>query len=288
MAKTSISQFVSSHPYVCGAAALTSVGFAVSVYAFRSFLRGGSRVCTSEVRLDGKMVIITGANTGIGKETAIDLARRGARVILACRSVERGEKAAVEVRERSGNENVVFRQLDLSSLASVRQFSAKILEEEPRIDILINNAGRGPAPYSTTVEGYEAIFVTNYLGHFLLTCLLLERLKQAPSARIVNVSADAYKFTEIDFNNVNLERGYSGLKAYARSKLAQVMFTRELARRLKGTKVTVTSLHPGGVQTDILQRGAWPLVRLQGRVHIDEGSSPCSCGLEAYLVAFCH
>ena len=143
--------------------------------------------------LDGKTVIITGANTGIGLETAVDLAKRNARVILACRSVERGEKAAVEVRKRSGNDNVVFRQLDLASLDSVRKFSDKILEEEPRIDILINNAGLYNSSYLETIDGFEMTFAVNHLGHFLLTNLLLDRLKEAPSARVVNVGAALYK-----------------------------------------------------------------------------------------------
>ena len=145
------------------------------------------------------MGIITGANTGIGLETAVDLAKRNARVILACRSVERGETAAIEVRKRSGNDDVVFVQLDLASLDSVRKFAAKILEEEPRIDTLINNAGVMALPErKLTQDGFEMQFGTNHLGHFLLTNLLLDRIKEALLARIINVSSSVHKMGSID------------------------------------------------------------------------------------------
>ena len=159
---------------------------------FRKYISGG--VCRSQAKLDSKTAIITGANTGIGLETAVDLANRNARVILACRSVERGETAAVQVRKRSGNDKVVFVQLDLASMESVRNFTAKILKDEPRIDILTNNAGVDCLEGSLTVGGFEKHMAINHLGHFLLTHLLLDRLKEAPSARIINVSSAAYKF----------------------------------------------------------------------------------------------
>ena len=161
-------------------------------------------VCRSQARLDGKTVIITGANTGIGLETSVELAKRNARVILACRSVERGKRATVEVRKRSGNDNVVFRQLDLASLNSVRKFADKFLEEEPRVDILINNAGIISGSFKESVDGFESTFAVNHLGHFLLTNLLLDRLKEASAARVVNVGARAYKLVkEFDFDNFN-------------------------------------------------------------------------------------
>ena len=175
-------------------------------------------VCKSKARLDGKTVIITGANTGIGLETAVDLAKRNARVILACRSVERGETAAVEVRKRSGNDNVVFVQLDLASLDSVRKFATKILEEEPRIDILINNVGILSPSFTKTADGIEATFAVNHLGHFLLTNLLLDRIKEAPSARIVNVSSMGHSMGKIDFNNLNSERSYSQWGSYKKQQ----------------------------------------------------------------------
>ena len=208
----------------------------------------------SQAKLDGKTVIITGANTGIGLETAVDLAKRNARVVLACRSVERGETAAVEVKERSGNDNVVFIQLDLASLDSVRKFAAKILEEEPRIDILINNAGVFNPTYRKSADGFELTFAVNHLGHFLLTNLLLDRIKEAPSARIVNVSSGAYKNGLIDFDDLNPEQSYSSMKAYSRSKMANILFTRRLSKELQGTGVTVNALHPGVIYTNIFRQ----------------------------------
>ena len=225
-------------------------------YLLRRWAAGG--VCTSKARLDGKTVIITGANSGIGLETAVDMAKRNARVILGCRSVERGERAAVEVRKRSGNDNVVFVQLDLASLDSVRKFAAKILEEEPRVDILINNAGvMMIQKRQLTKDGFEMQFGTNHLGHFLLTNLLLDRIKEAPSARIVNVSSIAYRFGTMNIDNLNSERSYSPIGAYGQAKLANILFTRGLAKCLRGTNVTTNALHPGGIRTGLQQHSFW-------------------------------
>ena len=203
-------------------------------YLIRKWATGG--VCRSQARLDGKTVIITGGNSGIGLETAVGLAKRNARVILACRSIERGETA---VKKRSGNDNVMFVKLDLSSLDSVRKCATKILEEEPRIDILINNAGVMMIPKRTlTKDGFEMQFGTNHLGHFLFTNLLLSRIKEAPSARIINVSSLACKRGSIDLDNLNSEQSYSQIPVYCKSKLANVLFTHSLAKRLQGTNVT--------------------------------------------------
>ena len=239
-------EIVLDHPWLFGGTA----AFLISLYLIRKYMVGAA--CKSKAKLDGKTVIITGANTGIGLETAVDLAKRNARVILACRSVERGETAAVEVRKRSGNDNVVFVQLDLASLDSVRKFAAKILEEEPRIDILINNAGVMALPErKLTQDGFEMQFGTNHLGHFLLTYLLLNHIKEAPSARIVNVSSMGHSFGKIDFNNLNSERSYSQWGAYGTSKLANILFTRSLAKCLQGTGITANVLHPGAIDTEL-------------------------------------
>ncbi|KAL5487327.1 hypothetical protein EMCRGX_G019916 [Ephydatia muelleri] len=230
---------------VLGGTALAGI-----LYLARRYAAGGA--CYSRAKLDGKTVIVTGANTGIGKDTAVDLARRGARVILACRSAEKGEEAVVEVRARSGNDKVVFRRLDLASLESVRQFASSILEEEPTIDILINNAGVMACPYSKTEDGFEMQFGVNHLAHFLLTNLLLDRLKEAPTARIVNVSSDAYTYAKgINFDDLNSEKSYSPLVAYSQSKLANILFTRSLAKRLAGTSVIANCLHPGVIRTEL-------------------------------------
>ena len=186
----------------------------------------------------------------------MDLAKRNARVILACRSVERGEKAAVEVRKRSGNDNVVFRQLDLASLDSVRQFSDKILQEEVHIDILINNAGVSHPDKPRTVDGLEGRMAVNHLGHFLLTNLLLSRIKEAPSARIVNVGSLAYEMTkQFDFETFTKKEIISSNwivnEPYRQSKLANVLFTVALSNQLKGTKVTANACNPGVVYTSM-------------------------------------
>ncbi len=166
----------------------------------KRYLGGG--VCYSKARLDGKTAIVTGANTGIGLETAVDFAQRNGRVILACRSQAKGEAAVEQVKKRSGNNNVLFMELDLASLESVCGFSARVLDSEARIDILVNNAGVMSCPYTKTVDGFEMQFGVNHLGHFLLTNLLLERLKQAPSARIVNVSSTGHRLGKFDFDDL--------------------------------------------------------------------------------------
>ena len=164
------------------------------------------------------------------------------------------------MKERSGNDNVVFVQLDLASLDSVRKFAAKILEEECRIDILINNAGVMALPErKLTQDGFEMQFGTNHLGHFLLTNLLLDRIKEAPSARIVNVSSSAHRTGKMDFENLNSEKSYSAWVVYGTSKLANILFTRSLAKRLEGTHVTANALHPGVIITE-LTRHINPLV----------------------------
>ena len=242
-------------------AIVTLVGTLVVLYFLKLYLAGG--VCKSKALLKGKTVLITGANRGIGKETAVELSRRGARVILA--DVQGGEETARDVRIRSGNENVVFHRLDLASLASVRQFAATVLEEEPRIDILINNAGVMTWSRKTTKDGFEISFGVNHLGHFLLTNLILDRLKESTSARIVNVSSHFYRPGSIFFDDLNLEGSYllRGTRAYSQSKLANILFTRALAKRLamEGSRVTVNAVNPGNTRS-LLPANAFPSVFL--------------------------
>ena len=219
------------------------------VYLLRRYAMGA--VCKSKAMLSGKTVVITGANSGIGKETAVDLARRNARVLMACRSIQRGESAAAEVRKKSNNDNVVFQQLDLASFASIRKFAQEVLEEEKQIDILINNAGVFMLPLRRTKDGVEMHFGVNYLGHFLLTNLLLERLKEAPTARIVNVAADVPSWLAgINFDDINSEKSYNRVKAVIQSKLSVIASSTHLAQQLADTRVTINTVHPGIVRND--------------------------------------
>nr|XP_055058712.1 retinol dehydrogenase 11-like [Misgurnus anguillicaudatus] len=240
-----VKEFVDEHRV-----ALTVVlASGVSVFALRKWLAGG--VCRSKVRLDGKTVLITGANSGIGKETAVDIARRGARVIMACRDMDRANKAAEEIRKRSGNGNIVVRRLDLASLQSVRALAKEIKDNEDRLDILINNAGVMMCPKWQTEDGFEMQFGVNHLGHFLLTNLLLDLLKKSAPSRIVNVSSVAHETGKIHFDDINLDKNYNSYTSYLQSKLANVLFNHELAVRLKGTGVTTYALHPGVIRTEL-------------------------------------
>lgn len=209
--------------------------------------------CKSTRRLDGKTAIITGANTGIGKETAIDLARRGARVVVACRDEKRALAALGEIKEKSGSAEVIYKWLDLASLSSVRAFSEEVLQEEEHVHILVNNAGVMFPPYTRTKDGFELQFGVNHLGHFLLTMLLLDRIKDSAPSRIINISSHAHYPGYLDFEDMMWERRYQAQLAYCRSKLANVMFSCELARRLTGSEVTVYSLHPGSIKTELVR-----------------------------------
>ena len=223
--------------------------------------RVGGAVCASKARMDGKTVIVTGANTGIGKETALDLTKRGARVIMACRDLKKGETALNDIVEKTGSKNVVLKQLDLASLKSIREFAENVNKNEPRLHVLINNAGVMLVPELTkTEDGFEMQMGVNHLGHFLLTNLLLDLLKKSTPSRIVVVSSVGHEMftTKMKFDNINSETIYEKWDAYGQSKLANILFTRELAKRLDGTGVTVNSLHPGFVFTDLFRHPtAW-------------------------------
>jgi len=228
------------------------LSFSLGLYLVDKFFAGG--ICHSKARLDGKTVIITGGNTGIGKETAIDLASRGAKVIIGCRSKERGEKALIDIKKESGSKEVYLKLLDLSSFKSVRRFANSILDSEDRLDILINNAGVLMPPFEKTEDGFETHFQVNHLGHFLLTQMLIELLKKSAPSRIINVSSHVhYDVTVSDFYKIEERENYSASLAYSISKLANVVYTRELSRRYSMDKVTSYSLHPGVVSTDVLR-----------------------------------
>ncbi len=215
-------------------------------------------LCTSAAVLRDKTVIITGSNCGIGYQTALELANRQARVILACRNVEKGETAVLKIRKKTNNPNVHFRQLDLASMCSIRRFAEKVLECESHIDVLINNAAVMFPQYCATEDGFELHMGVNHLGHFLLTNLLLERLKESQPSRIITISSLLYKnCSTFDFDNMNsasearMNTRPNRHIAYCQSKLANILFTRELARRLSDTQVTANVLSPGMVQTQL-------------------------------------
>jgi NAD(P)-dependent dehydrogenase (short-subunit alcohol dehydrogenase family) len=201
--------------------------------------------------MTGKTVIVTGGNAGIGLETAVALARAGATTVITARDRARGEAAVADIRSRSNSERADVVVFDLASIASIRKGASNLLARCDRIDVLINNAGLVLSDRRETADGFEATFGINYLGHFVLTLLLLDRIKQSAPARIVNVASTAHKGarTGLDFDDLQSTRRYAGMQVYSKSKLANIYFTTELARRLEGTGVTVNCLHPGTVAT---------------------------------------
>lgn len=209
--------------------------------------------------LEGKTFVVTGANTGIGKETARGLAARGGRVVLACRSREKTVPVIDEIRAQTGNDALSFVALDLEELSSVRRAAEQILAEQPSVHVLVNNAGLARAP-GQTKDGFERTFGVNHLGHFLLTRLLLERLEASAPARIVNVSSHShYRAKTIDFECLRERtKTYTGMPEYEASKLCNVLFTAELARRLEGKPITAYALHPGVIASDIWRSVPWP------------------------------
>ena len=201
--------------------------------------------------MQGKVVVVTGSNSGIGKETAVGLASTGATTVLACRHLEKANAAAAEVKERSGNDDVHVVALDLADLASVRECAATIDESWGRLDVLVNNAGGVWTERQTTAQGFEQTFGVNHLGHFYLTLLLLDRLVASAPSRVVNVSGLLYVLSRggMRWDDLQTERRYTAMRAYARSKLANILFTRGLARRVDLAGVTANALHPGPVRS---------------------------------------
>ncbi len=205
--------------------------------------------------LKGEVSMVTGANSGIGKVIATELARMGSNVVLVCRDPQKGEAAKNEIAAQLGNSSVELLMADLASLAAVRKLAADFAAKHDRLRILVNNAGLILGKRIVTADGLEAQFVINYLSQFLLTNLLLPALKTAAPSRIVNVSSSAHYQGHMHFDDLQLERGYSSIKAYSQSKLAQVLFTHELAGRLAGSGVTVNAVHPGVVRTKWADEG---------------------------------
>lgn len=205
----------------------------------------------------GKTCLITGATSGIGRVAALEIARRGAKLTLVGRDRARSEATVRDIRAQSGNGEVDFLLADLSSQQSIRELAREFLARGQPLHVLVNNAGVFELRRSLTADGIETVFAVNHLGYFLLTNLLLERLKESAPARIVNVASDAHSWGTIDFDDLGGERSYRSMRIYGRSKLANILFTYELARRLEGTGVTVNCLHPGAVATRLgAQNGA--------------------------------
>ena len=225
---------------------------------------------SSGTSMAGSVCIVTGANGGIGRATVLGLANLGATVVMVCRSRERGEAALAEVKEKSNNDHVSLQIADLSSQVEVRKLAENFRSQHSALHVLINNAGIVPRKREVTVDGLETQFAVNYLAPFLLTNLLLDMLKSSAPARVVTVASDMHRGATIDFDDLQSERAYKPLRVYCRTKLANVLFTKELARRLQGTGVTANCLHPGVVATKLLadamgmRRTVRPTTRLIG------------------------
>lgn len=203
---------------------------------------------------DNRIMIVTGANAGLGYETALSLAKKGAKVVMACRSITKAEAAKNKIEKAHPNADLEIMQIDLSSLKSVRNFASEYQKKYDKLDVLINNAGVMAPPYSKTEDGFELQLGANYLGHFLLTGLLLDTLIKTPHSRIVTLSSLVHKNGQINFDDLQSEQTYSPAKAYAQSKLACLMFAFELQRRLQkaGIQHTIsTASHPGIADTEL-------------------------------------
>ncbi len=213
----------------------------------------------------GRTVVITGANTGLGYETARALAGRGARVVLAVRNLDKGKAAADLIARRYPGADVTVQELDLTSLDSIHAAADQLRAGHDSIDLLINNAGVMMTPKATTKDGFELQFGTNHLGHFAFTGLLLDRILAAKGSRVVTVSSTGHRFGRIRFDDLQSERSYNPLTAYGQSKLANLMFTYELQRRLAGTDTIATAAHPGGSNSELsrhVPRGVQQAFRL--------------------------
>jgi len=214
----------------------------------------------------GRTVVITGANSGLGFEAARVLAERGATVVLACRDTDRADEAADRIRADAPRADIRSTRLDLGSLASIRSAAERLRVDHPRIDLLINNAGLMMPPYGRTEDGFELQFGTNHLGHFALTGLLLDHLITVPGSRIVTISSNAHKGGRINFDDLQSDERYGRMAAYGQSKLANLLFTYELQRRLAdaGAETIAVAAHPGGSRTGLTRHVSRPLRPVTG------------------------
>lgn len=211
--------------------------------------------------MENKIVMVTGATAGIGQVTALELARMGAQVVVVSRSEPRCQATVDQIRRETGNDRVSYLVADLSSQAQVRSLAQAFHQQFERLDVLVNNAGAFIMRRKLSPDGIEMTWALNHLNYFLLTLLLLDRLDASPAGRVVSVSSNAHVGGRIHFDDLQGEKSYSGWRAYAQSKLANILFTYELARRLQGTHITANCLHPGFVATNFAKNNGW-LVRL--------------------------
>jgi len=226
--------------------------------------------------MNNKTILITGASAGIGLQSAIGLAKLGAKVVMVGRDEQRTSQAVELVKSQTGNQSVSFLLADLSSLQQVRRLADEFKEKHDKLEVLLNNAGAIFLWRKVSVDGYEMTLALNHLNYYLLTDLLLDLLKAAPKARIVNVASNAHYRGHINFDDLQSRRWYNGMRAYSMSKLMNVLYTYELARRLQGTNITANCLHPGFVASHFAWNNGW-IVRLgislmTGRISVKEGA----------------
>ncbi|TDL30945.1 SDR family oxidoreductase [Jeotgalibacillus sp. S-D1] len=198
-----------------------------------------------------KIALVTGANSGMGLATTVELAKQGMHVVMLCRNPRKGKVAWISAKEQSRSQEITLMNADLGSMESIREFAAEFKKKFDHLDILVNNAGVVSLKRQLTDDGFESQLGVNHLGHFLLTNLLLDELKKSQAGRIIVVSSGAHKWGKIDFDDPHFEKGYNVAKGYGRSKLANILFTKALAKRLEGTNVTVNAVHPGAVATNL-------------------------------------
>ena len=229
--------------------------------------------------MNGKNVIITGGNAGIGLATSIALAKQGANIYIVSRSKDKAEEAVKEIKSASGNQHIKYFLANLSSQKSIRQLASEIRKEMIVVDVLINNAGGTFTDFTLSEDGLEMTIATNHFAYFLLTNLLLDLIKKAEQGRIVNVASGSHYRGKIDLESFTRKKRYFVMKAYGQSKLANVLFTNELAERLKGANVTVNSLHPGFVKTQIGNKNAtwyselfWTTATKLGAISVEDGA----------------
>lgn len=230
--------------------------------------------------MQNKNIIITGGNAGIGFETSVALAKQGGNIFIVSRNKDKATQAVAEIKQISGNKNVDYLIADLSTQKSIRELNKSLRERLDKVDVLVNNAGGVFPEFKKTADGLEMTIATNHFAYFLLTNLLLDLIKKADNARIVNVSSRSHLAASIDFESFTTNKGYFILKAYGQSKLANILFTAELASRLSGTGITVNSLHPGLVKTDIGTKKTnwyssflWSLYSKIGGVSVAQGAA---------------